>query len=241
MQWWIGCSGYHYPEWKGVFYPEKLPQRKWLAYYNEHFDTLELNVTFYRFPRLEFLLGWYSQSPNHYSFSLKVPRLITHSNKRFESRESLARFYERAREGLRKKLGCVLFQFPPWLSYSEEALESLNRLLDHSFPNVLEFRHESWWRDDVFSILSQHNVTFCGQSHPTLPDDMIKTSDIIYYRFHGVPDLYSSRYKKQKLHRVAEQIMALKNIQQAYIYFNNTAAGHAITNAKEFIAIVKDN
>src|ERR1044072_7910402 len=176
MQWRIGCSGYHYKEWKKIFYPDKLAQGKWLEYYSEHFNTLELNVTFYRFPSLELLQGWYNRSSAEYKFAVKVPRLITHSKEIFTSQAALSKFYDSLREGLNEKLGSVLFQLPPWFSYSEEKLQNLIQLVDPSFPNVIEFRHGSWWREEVIEALSRKHLSFCSISHPTLPDEVIKTS-----------------------------------------------------------------
>src|SRR6186997_2521864 len=99
MDWRIGCSGFHYKEWKGEFYPEKLPQTKWFEYYAELFNTLELNVTFYRFPRVEYLQNWYNKSPDGFDFTVKAPRLITHY-KKFKDCESLLEdFYNSLREG----------------------------------------------------------------------------------------------------------------------------------------------
>src|ERR1700747_49503 len=112
MKWFIGCSGFHYKEWKGIFYPEKLPQRKWFEYYSSRFNTLELNTTFYRFPQLGVLQNWYEKSPADFRFSVKAPRLITHYKQFNDSRQLLADFYGTIREGLQDKLGPVLFQLP---------------------------------------------------------------------------------------------------------------------------------
>src|SRR5690606_34670156 len=120
MRWVIGCSGFHYREWKGVFYPDDLPQRRWFEYYASQFDTLELNTTFYRFPRLKTLQKWYDASPTGFIFSVKAPRLITHY-KRFKDSQSLLHdFYSTSRGGLQEKLGPVLFQFPPNMFFTEE-------------------------------------------------------------------------------------------------------------------------
>jgi len=123
VKWWTGCSGFHYKHWKGIFYPEGLAQTRWFGYYTGHFKTLELNVTFYRFPKLSFLETWYNNSPEIFSFSVKAPRAITHY-KQFNKAEQLtADFYGTIQEGLKDKLGCVLFQMPPKMSYKEEKLE----------------------------------------------------------------------------------------------------------------------
>src|SRR4051812_36983931 len=111
--WWIGCSGFHYKHWKDIFYPEGLPQKKWFEFYCENFNTLELNVTFYRFPQLAFLESWYKRSPKKFRFAVKAPRSITHY-KQFHDTESLiSDFYGVVKTGLKNKLGCILFQLPP--------------------------------------------------------------------------------------------------------------------------------
>jgi uncharacterized protein YecE (DUF72 family) len=112
LQWKIGCSGYHYTDWKRIFYPEGLSQRKWFEFYSTQFNSLELNMTFYRFPKLDFLQSWYERSPENFTYCVKAPRLITHFKRLNDAQEALNNFYVTVREGLREKLGCVLFQFP---------------------------------------------------------------------------------------------------------------------------------
>ena len=233
MDWQIGCSGFSYYDWKGVFYPIDLPQSKWFDYYSSQFNTLELNITFYKFPRLSFLENWYNKSPEHFKFSVKAPRTITHFKKFIETAEMLAQFYAITREGLREKLGCVLFQLPPSLQYSDEFLNILITSLDPSFSNVVEFRNESWWNDKVYKALAKHKITFCGVSHAKLPDAAICNTGIAYYRFHGVPVLYKSAYTESKLAEIADQLNACKKVKQAFIYFNNTWGIAGINNARQ--------
>ncbi len=232
-KWWIGCSGFHYKHWKGVFYPEGLSQSKWFDFYHQHFKTLELNVTFYRFPQLSFLETWYKKSPDTFSFSVKAPRAITHYKQFIETKQLVNDFYGTVQEGLKDKLGCVLFQMPPRMAYKEEKLEQIIDNLDPAFKNVLEFRHESWWNAEVYSKLSKHNITFCGMSHPQLPEDVVQNTKILYFRFHGVPHLYSSPYDMDTLTRIANEIEENTKTKEAYIYFNNDIGGSAIKNAKE--------
>lgn len=234
MNWKIGCSGYHYSEWRGLFYPQDIPKTRWFEFYCEHFSTIELNTTFYRFPRVEFLKTWYHRSPENFSFSVKAPRLITHFKRLKDAQKYLADFYKALRDGLQNKLGCVLFQFPANFRFEEEYLERIVNLLDPDFNNVVEFRHPSWWSEGPLKALSDHQIIFAGMSHPELPDRIAKSSDTIYYRFHGVPHLYISRYEQQELERIALAIQEQDNIKQAYIYFNNTAEGAAIVNSKQF-------
>ena len=234
----IGCSGYHYRHWRGTFYPEKLPVRRWFEFYSQHFHTLELNVTFYRFPQISFLENWYTQSPAGFQFAVKAPQLITHYKQFHGVSQLLADFYTTASQGLREKLGPVLFQLPPRLAYEADRLARILDCLDPSFINTLEFRHPSWWRADVYAALRERRVVFCGQSHPLLPDALVATAPTLYYRFHGVPDLYASPYATEFLRHKAAELAAAPGAEQAYAYFNNDIGGAALGNARELRALL---
>jgi uncharacterized protein YecE (DUF72 family) len=229
----IGCSGYHYRHWRGLFYPEKLPMRRWFEFYSQHFRTLELNVTFYRFPQLSLLQNWYAQSPADFQFAVKAPRLITHYKQFHGVGPLLGDFYTTASQGLLEKLGPVLFQLPPRLAYDAGRLARILDCLDPAFSNVLEFRHPSWWREEVYAALRARRTTFCGQSHPLLPDAVVATAPTLYYRFHGVPDLYASPYPTEALRQKAAELTGAPSVAQVYSYFNNDIGGSAIGNAKE--------
>jgi uncharacterized protein YecE (DUF72 family) len=238
MEWQIGCSGFHYKDWRGTFYPNDLPQTKWFDFYCEHFNTLELNVTFYRFPQLSFLQNWYKKSPDSFRFSVKAPRAITHYKKFNDVKDLISSFYETINTGLQEKLGPALFQMPPSFSYDEQRLERIINNLDPSFNNILEFRNVSWWREDVYKTLADHHITFCGMSHPTLPDDVIQNTSVIYYRFHGVPNLYRSPYSTEFLKNVVNTVKDNKQAVQGWFYFNNDYDAVGVSNAKEMIEIV---
>jgi uncharacterized protein YecE (DUF72 family) len=238
INWHIGCSGFHYKDWKGPFYPADLPQNKWFDYYCRHFGTIELNVTFYRFPQLAFLQGWYQKSPANFRFSVKAPRAITHYKKFNDVTALITSFYETINKGLQEKLGPVLFQLPPSFGYGEEKLRKIIDSLHPSFKNVVEFRHVSWWREDVYQTLASHNITFCGMSHPTLPDDVIRNTPEVYYRFHGVPDLYRSRYPVDFLQKIVDEIKGDEKVKEAWCYFNNDFDAIGVFNAKEMISMV---
>jgi uncharacterized protein YecE (DUF72 family) len=233
---WIGCSGFHYKEWKDVFYPAGLPQRKWFDYYSKHFNTLELNTTFYRFPKPHALRNWYNNSPEIYRFSVKTPRLITHYKQFKDSKRMLSDFYGTSREGLGNKLGCILFQLPDRIKFSDEMLDRIIDNLDPSFTNVVEFRDDSWWQNKVFKKLANLNIHFCGVSYPGLSESVIQSTSLVYYRFHGIPRLYKSCYKKDAVISVGDQIAKNKKIKQAYIYFNNTWGTGALRNARQLLA-----
>jgi uncharacterized protein YecE (DUF72 family) len=231
-KWWIGCSGFYYKGWKGKFYPEGLSQRKWFEFYCESFNTVELNVTFYRFPRVEDLKGWYNRSPDDFVFTVKAPRLITHFKKFNDVKRELNDFYATVSNGLKHKLGCVLFQLHPGIEYNEGRLEQILKPLDKSFINVIEFRHVSWWRHNVIKVLQQEKITFCGISYPNLPDDVIKTAPSMYYRFHGIPKLYLSVYSDKELNNIVNDIKRKRRVQEVYMYFNNDIEVAAVKNAR---------
>jgi uncharacterized protein YecE (DUF72 family) len=230
--WYVGCSGFSYKHWKGRFYPDDVPQRKWFEYYCEHFNTVELNVTFYRVPPPETFKGWYDRSPEDFRFTVKAPRLITHYKKFKNITTEVENFYRTVSKGLKEKLGTVLFQLHPRFEYTEENLDMLLKHLDSGFANVVEFRHASWWSQKVFTALKKNHITFCSISYPGLPDDVVKTAPVMYYRFHGVPKLYFSSYKQAALARITEVIMAQRGVQDVYVYFNNDIDVAAIRNAK---------
>jgi uncharacterized protein YecE (DUF72 family) len=231
LQIYTGCSGFHYKEWKNIFYPEKLPQTKWFQFYCQHFNTLELNVTFYKFPTERSLAKWYNGSPADFKFSVKAPRLITHYKKFLDCQSLLMDFYGCISAGLKEKLGCVLFQFPRQLLYNAETLDLLISSVDPAFKNVFEFRHVSWWNEHVFEQFKKYGFTFCGVSFPDLPNEVIATAKDLYYRFHGVPVLYKSVYPENFIGNIYEQIKKA-NPSNAWIYFNNTWGEAAIINSK---------
>jgi uncharacterized protein YecE (DUF72 family) len=234
----IGCSGFHYKHWRGGFYPQKLAQSKWFDFYCQHFLTLELNVTFYRFPQLSFLQTWHRKSPPGFRFAVKAPRIITHYKQFHGTEDLITEFYDVIQNGLQEKLGCVLFQLPPRIAYSEERLDRIISSVNTKIKNTIEFRHATWWRDEVYKKLGKNKISFCGQSHPLLPQDIIQNTSFLYYRFHGIPALYKSPYDVKVLKQTADTINASGKTKEAFVYFNNDIEVSAITNAKDMIRYV---
>ena len=235
IRWHIGCSGFYYKHWRPDFYPENVPIRLWFEHYCHSFKTVELNTTFYNFPKEKILKGWYERSPDDFVFTVKAPRLITHYKKFVDCASLLQEFYKIVSCGLEHKLGCILFQLPAGIIYSEKKLLQIIESLDSSFLNVIEFRHNSWWRDDVYAVLAKNKISFSGISHPLLPDQVILNTKILYYRFHGVPFLYTSPYTELQLKKIVDRIAGFKNITDAFIYFNNDSKGWAYRNAMSMI------
>ena len=236
MKWHIGCSGFYYKHWKGVFYPDDLPQRKWFDYYCQNFNTLELNNTFYSFPRLATLKKWYDDSPAGFNFALKAHRGITHYKRFNDVQDRVNELYDVVNNGLQEKAGAILFQLPPSFDYTDDRLDKIIKALNPAFNNVVEMRHNSWWKPQIYDELAKHNIAFCGMSHPTLPQEVIANTDNLYYRLHGNKQLYASPYSTEELQKLANDVKATaaKNI---YIYFNNDIGASAIYNAKELMKI----
>jgi uncharacterized protein YecE (DUF72 family) len=239
VAWQIGCSGFYYQHWKETFYPKGLAKKNWFAYYADHFSTLELNGTFYRFPKPAFVQRWYAVAPPDFRFSVKAPQAITHYRQFHHVTDMLDSFYRTIFDGLQEKLGPVLFQLPPRTRYEPDRLQRILDHLDPAFQNVLEFRHESWWQPEVYDALRSRSVSFCGMSHPELPDQIPAAGPVLYYRFHGVPELYRSAYADDALNNFADQVKARADLRQAWCYFNNDAAVAAIPNAKTLIKFSK--
>lgn len=236
MKWHIGCSGFYYKHWKGVFYPDDLPQKRWFDFYCQNFNTLELNGTFYSFPKLPNLQKWYNDSPPDFSFAVKAHRGITHYKRFNNALERVNELYDVLNNGLQEKLGAVLFQLPPSFSYTDERLDNIFKVLNPTFNNVVEMRHETWWKPEVYEVLTKQNIAFCGMSHPTLPPDVIANTPNLYYRLHGNRQLYASAYSTAELKQLFIDVKAT-NAQNAFIYFNNDIGASAIYNARELMEI----
>jgi uncharacterized protein YecE (DUF72 family) len=137
IKWHIGCSGFYYREWKGEFYPATLPQKLWFDYYSQHFNTIEINNTFYRFPEQKLFDNWYAKALPDFMFSVKVPQIITHRQRFRETEKLLHDFYIIAREGLKEKLGPILFQLPPSMKYDEGLLRTIIGQMNVLYKNVI--------------------------------------------------------------------------------------------------------
>ncbi len=230
MQTHIATSGWFYRDWHGAFYPKELPSHKWFGHYTQHFRTVELNAPFYRWPKPATIKTWKRQAPENFRYSVKVNRLITH-NKRFQGTQDLIREFYQIADVLGPKMGCFLFQLPPNFEYTRERLEMILSQLDSTHKNVLEFRHASWWTPEVFAALKKHKIIFCSVSAPKLPRDLIVTADTIYVRFHGPTRWFYDPHSEEELASWAQKVSA-SGAHEVFIYFNNTADGSAIANAR---------
>lgn len=224
----VGTSGYQYDHWRGRFYPPDLRKSRWFAFYAAHFDTVELNSTFYRLPGPHVFDAWRAAAPPGFLYALKFSRYGTHRKRLRDPRQPIRLFLERARR-LKSCLGPVLVQLPPrWhLNYGRLA-EFVAQLPRHR-RWVIEFRDPSWLCEPVFTLLAKHGVALCV--HDMLPDHPRRlTADFTYVRFHG--RRYSGNYAAQALAAQARRIRAyLADGIDVYAYFNNDAEGFAVRNA----------
>lgn len=176
-----GTSGFSYPEWKGSFYPEKLPQAKFLEYYAEKFATVEINNTFYRFPRSDLLEGWRDRTPDGFTFAVKANQGITHKG-RLQDIEDLTRDFVERCKLLEDKLGPILFQLPPHFKRDVERLANFLDSLDPRLLYAFEFRHASWFEDEVFQLLSDGGAALCVSEGDKLDTPRVATGNFVYAR-----------------------------------------------------------
>jgi uncharacterized protein YecE (DUF72 family) len=230
-KYYIGTSGWHYEHWRNLFYPQKLAKTKWLEFYAGNFTTVELNNSFYHLPTEQAFATWYNTTPPDFIFAVKVSRFITHIKRLKNCKEAVDNFTSRAKT-LGDKLGPLLYQLPPSMPRSDQALESFLPTLPQGLKHVFEFRHESWLDDGVFEILRKYSVGFCVFDLPAINCPLLATADFAYVRFHGSAELYSSSYSDDELARWAEKLANFaQNLKATYIYFNNDTEAFAVKNA----------
>lgn len=227
----IGCSGWNYRHWRGVFYPEGLPVKRWFAHYAEAFDTVEVNASFYRLPTAETFAKWRNQAPAGFCYAIKAPRFITHMRKLKDCGESIAEFLTRARR-LQPALGPILYQLPPKWRFDRERLEGFLALLPKDLAHVFEFREPSWVADEVRAMLDAAGVGFCTHDFPGLATPRAATGNIAYVRFHGTGGKYWGRYSENALTGWANWMREQEaEGRTVWAYFNNDIHGHAIEDA----------
>ena len=230
MKIYIGCSGYHYKDWKGNFYPEDLKKNEWFGYYSGRLNSVEINNTFYKIPETSALKRWIDQTPDDFRFSVKGSRYITHMKKLNDAKPHLDKFY-RSIEPLKVKTDVILWQLPGNLRKNTDKLETFCDHLNQKYINVIEFRHKSWFDEKVYDILKNYNVTVCSLSAPgDLPNEIFHQTGRIYLRFHGKNDWYKDNYADEELKDWGKRIKKT-NADEVYIYFNNDYHANAAHNA----------
>lgn len=237
----IGTSGFSYNHWIGNFYPEDLKEKEFLQYYSRYFNTVELNVTFYRLPQQGAFRGWYSRTTKKFVFAVKGNRFITHIKKLKRCRSALRLFFNRIKP-LGTKIGPILWQLPPSYKKDIKVLGIFLSILSgyKKFRHVFEFRHESWFDRDVFNLLESMGIGLCSADWPSCSKGIHLTTDLIYIRRHGHgAKLYSGCYSMAQLRKDAEIIKTFAaEKKDVYIYFNNDAHGYAVKNAMQLKKIL---
>jgi len=229
----IGCSGWNYDHWRnGVFYPPRCPPRKWLEYYARHFDTVEVNSTFYRLPRREAVANWVTGSPPGFLFTIKMSRYITHVKRLLDVGAGVRTFYGRIEPLVRSpKLGPVLWQLPRTFRREDERLAGALAALPPG-RHCFEFRHESWFVPEVTAMLRDRGVALVIGDHPQRAFQTHElTADWTFVRFHGGTRGQRGNYSESELEEWAQRFETWRRELDVYAYFNNDWEGFAIRNA----------
>ena len=233
----IGTSGWHYNHWRGPFYPEKLPAAKMLQFYFAHFDTVELNNSFYKLPSVPTFEAWRQATPPGFCFAVKASRFLTHNKKLKEPENALQNFLPRA-EALQEKLGPILFQLPPRWRVNVERLEAFLQALPRRHRYAFEFREPSWNTEAVYATLRRHNAAYCIFELDCFTSPLEVTADFAYVRLHGPGGKYQGCYTGATLRQWAKWIEEQSQLRDIYIYFDNDQAGYAARNALELKRLV---
>jgi len=216
---WVGTSGYNYPEWKGSFYPVDLPAAKMLPYYAARFPTVEINYTFYRMPNEKLVAGWAGQTPSPYKLTLKAPRRITHDS-RLKNCGDLVRAFCGVAGTLGPKLGALLFQLPPNLKKDLALFDAFLDELPPRAPAAFEFRHDSWFGDDLFERLAGRNLAVCVADSEKLSTPVRITADFAYFR------LRDEGYQPDDIRRWADDIAEkTASCTDVFVYFKHEEEG----------------
>ncbi len=227
----IGTSGWHYRHWRGPFYPDDLPTSKMFAYYLQHFDTVEINNSFYRLPPPGCFAGWREAAPAGFCFAVKASRFITHNKKLKDPENALQNLLPRAEE-LQEKLGPILFQLPPRWKRNAERLEALLEILPRKHRYAFEFREPSWNAPEIYEILRRHNAAYCIYELAGYRSPLEITADFSYVRLHGPGEKYQGNYSHSVLQHWARRIASWRRkLKGVYVYFDNDQAGYAAQNA----------
>lgn len=234
----VGTSGWHYEHWREIYYPQGLSAGERLAFYSHHFDTVEINNSFYRLPSRSTFSSWAQKVPPEFVFAVKASRFITHMKKLSQPQETVPGLLENA-AGLGRKLGPVLFQLPPRWKVNPGRLDEFIASLPRENRYAFEFRDQTWFHGDVFRLLEAANCALCIASSPSFPMTRRVTADFIFLRFHGGKVLYGSKYSRKELEDwAAFSLPLLEEGRDVYAYFNNDAYGYAIQDARVFRELV---
>jgi uncharacterized protein YecE (DUF72 family) len=236
----IGCSGWSYKDWQGVFYPKGLAAKDYLGYYSKIFNCVEIDSSFYRIPNQFMVAQWKNNTPDAFLFSPKLPRKITHENKLRGSESTLIHFYG-VLSKLGNKLGPIAIQLPPSirLSAHKDVVKEFISLLSPEFKHAMEFRHESWFVPEVYSLLRKNNIAMVWSLNQYLETPPEVTTDFVYLRMVGDRELTEftgiQRDRSADMKRWAKTVKEnASKFESGYVFFNNHFAGFSPESSNEF-------
>ena len=234
----VGCSGWVYRHWRGLFYPEGLPQKRWFERYADEFDTVEINASFYRLPLESTFEGWREKAPPGFRYAVKANRFITHMKKLVGCDDEIDRFIALTRR-LGGTLGPILYQLPPSLHKDLARLEAFLKRLPGDLEHVVEFRHRSWYDEDVLALLDRYGAGFVTHDLKGLISPRWASGRTAYVRFHGTGGKYRGRYGAEQIADWADWLMEQRaDGRSAWAYFNNDIGGDAIADARALKAAI---
>ena len=238
----IGTSGWTYPHWQASFFPPSLPSSERLAFYAEHFDSVEVNTTFYGTPTKSTVRSWKAAVPKAFHFAIKASRYITHNQKLLRPRTSSIKLF-RAIEPIAEQTSAILFQFPPWFSANPPRLKAFLKKMPSGYRYAFEFRHATWFCEEVFDILRDAGAALClwelkGEFSP-----VVTTADFVYVRLHGpMARAYQGSYPNRALRKWAQNVVAWKQSKRDVLfYFDNDEKGYAPLNALRLAELIKSD
>lgn len=238
----IGTSGWHYKHWRGTFYPADTKDAGQFRYYQQYFDTVEINNSFYKLPAPSTFQGWKKESPARFIFAVKASRFITHMKKLKADKSSIQKFFTHAGK-LEEKLGPILFQLPPKWKINAGRLAEFLAVLPAGHRYTFEFRNPTWYQEEVFALLRQYNCAFCIYHLEKHLSPLEVTADFVYIRLHGPGNKYQGSYTKRALQQWATRCRSWQQQKKdVYVYFDNDQAGYAAFNAqalREMVAVKK--
>jgi uncharacterized protein YecE (DUF72 family) len=236
----IGTSGWTYDGWRGPFYPKDLPRKDWLAWYGNRFQTTEINGSFYRTPSLPAVRDWREQTPKQFCFAWKASKFITHWKRLSAKSDNSIDLMVSRLEVLKPKVAAVLFQLPPQFQKNCERLASFLKMLPRRYRYAFEFRHDSWYEDDVLDLLREHDVSLCLSDHHDAPSPWKATARHVYVRGHGPSGRYKDNYPEETLRVWAREIRKWRRQRRkVLVYFDNDQKSAAPKDAQRLKEMLK--
>ena len=236
---WIGTSGWTYDSWRGVFYPAELPKKSWLSWYGAKLSSAEINGSFYRTPSIEAVRAWREQTPQQFLFAWKASRFITHWKRLTAKCESSIELMETRLAALSPKVGAVLFQLPARFPRDRERLAQFLEMLPSGHRYAFEFRHDSWYDDDIYELLHTHDVALCLSDHHQAPAPWEVTARHVYVRGHGPTGRYKDHYPDTTLRAWARDIRKWKRQRRiVFVFFDNDQKSAAPLDAMRLVAML---